>query len=130
MSNKPRFGFVVEYVADIDAAARFYVDVLGLDIERHHPTFVQFEHFAIASDASLAGSREPETYWLVDNAEAAFTERSQKADVVVPLKQMPFGKVFAIRGPAGQPRFLLELAPDRPSRPATEGSEAPPSART
>ena len=57
---KPTFGFVVEYVPDIQTAKRFYIDVLGLDVERDHPTFVQFRHFAIANDESLSGSRDPE----------------------------------------------------------------------
>ena len=34
---KPTFGFVVEYVPDIQAAKRFYIDVLGLDVERAIP---------------------------------------------------------------------------------------------
>ena len=117
MSSAPRFGFVVEYVADIEAAKRFYIDVLGLQIERAAPTFVQFGSFAIASDESLGGRGEPELYWLVDDAEAAFRDLSQKAEVSVPLQQMPFGKVFAVKDPAGRPRFLLELAADRPSQP-------------
>jgi catechol 2,3-dioxygenase-like lactoylglutathione lyase family enzyme len=117
MSSKPRFGFVVEYVTDIEAAKRFYVDVLGLEVERYHPTFVQFNSFAIASDESLGGRGEPELYWLVDDAEAAFRDLSWEAEVSLPLQQMPFGKVFAIKDPAGRPRYLLELAQDRPSRP-------------
>lgn len=117
MTTKPRFGFALEYVTDIEAAKRFYVDVLGLDVERYHPAFVQFSSFAIASDESMTGTREPELYWLVDDAEAAFRELSQKAEVSLPLKQMPFGKVFGIKDPGGRPRFLLELARDRPSRP-------------
>ncbi len=117
MSNRPTFGFVLEYVTDIEAAKRFYVEVLGLEVERYHPTFVQFDHFAIASDESLTGTREPEIYWLVDNAEDAFRELSQKVEVSVPLRQMPFGKVFAIKDPAGRPRFLLEFARQRPSQP-------------
>jgi catechol 2,3-dioxygenase-like lactoylglutathione lyase family enzyme len=55
MGNKPTFGFVLEYVTDIEAATRFYVEVIGLEIERHHPVFVQFNHFAIASDESMSG---------------------------------------------------------------------------
>ena len=117
MSNKPRFGFALEYVTDIEAARQFYVDVLGLELERYHPTFVQFDHFAIASDESMDGSRGLELYWLVDDADAAFRELSQKAEVSLPLKQMPFGKVFGIKDPDGRPRYLLELAQDRPSRP-------------
>jgi catechol 2,3-dioxygenase-like lactoylglutathione lyase family enzyme len=122
MPIKPRFGFVVEYVPDIEAAKRFYVDVLGLEIERDHPVFVQFKdpagaRFAIAGDEPLSGSGQPELYWLVDDAEAAFGELHQRAEVGLPLKEMPFGKVFGIKDPAGQPQYLLELARDRPSRP-------------
>ena len=117
MSVKPRFGFVVEYVEDIEAAKRFYVDVLGLEVERYHPTYVQFGTFAIANDASMTGSRDPELYWLVDDAEEAFRELSRKAEAVAPVKQMPFGKVFSVKEPGGRPRYLLELARERPSRP-------------
>jgi len=114
---KPKFGFVVEYVPDIQAAKRFYIEVLGLDVERDHPTFVQFSHFAIANDESLSGSRDPEVYWFVDDAAAAFKELSQRADVTLPLTQRPYGKVFGIAEPSGAPRYLLELARERPSRP-------------
>jgi hypothetical protein len=53
----------------------------------------------------------------VTDIEAAFKEYSQKAEVTVPLKQLPFGKVFGIKDPAGQPLYLIEFAKDRPSRP-------------
>ena len=118
MNNKPKFGFVLEYVTDIEAAKRFYVEVLGLEVERYHPVFVQFSNFAIASDESLSGNREPELYWLVEDAEAAFKDLSQKVEVSLPLKQMPFGKVFGIKDPAGRLLYLVELARDRPSQPA------------
>jgi catechol 2,3-dioxygenase-like lactoylglutathione lyase family enzyme len=117
MSNKPEFGFVLEYVTDIEAARRFYVEILGLEVERINPVFVQFNHFAIASDESMSGNRDPEVYWLIDDAEAAFSDFSQKAEVIMPLKQMPFGKVFGIKDPAGQPLYLLEFAQNRPSQP-------------
>ena len=116
MSNQPVFGFVVEYVTDIEAAKRFYTGVVGLKVQRDHPTFVQFDHFAIASDKPLGRSGEPEMYWLVDDADAAYRELSKKANVSVPLAQKPFGKVFAIDDPSGKPRFLLELSANRPSR--------------
>ncbi len=120
MNTKPAFGFILEYVTDIEAARRFYVDVLGLEVERYHPVFVQFNnHFAIANDASLTGTSEPEVYWLVEDAEAAFQEFSQKAEITRPLAQMPFGKVFSIRDPAGRPLFLVEFARERPSRPVS-----------
>jgi predicted enzyme related to lactoylglutathione lyase len=121
MTTKPRFGFALEYVADVETVKHFYVDVLGLEVERDHPSFVQFKDqadatYAIASDESMGGS-DLELYWLVNDAAAAFSDLSQKAEVCLPLKQMPFGKVFGIIDPAGQPRYLLEFAQERPSRP-------------
>jgi len=116
MNNKPKFGFVLEYVTDIEASKRFYVEVLGLEVERDHPVFVQFNHFAIASDESMSGNRDPEVYWLVDDVEATFNELSQQTEVILPLKQMPFGKVFSIKDPAGQPVYLLEFSQNRPSQ--------------
>jgi hypothetical protein len=56
-------------------------------------------------------------YWLVDDAAAAFRELSHRADVTLPLTQRPYGKVFGIAEPSGAPRYLLELARERPSRP-------------
>lgn len=116
MNNKPSFGFVVEYVKDLEAAKRFYTEVLGLSVQRLHPSFVQFETFALASDEPMGGEAAQELYWLVDDAEAAFAELSSKAEVSLPLKQVPFGKVFGVRDPDGRPRYVLELAKNRPSR--------------
>ncbi len=121
MAIRPRFGFALENVSDIQTVKRFYVEVLGLEVERDHPTFIQFKEeggakFAIASDESLSGRNEPELYWLVDDAGALFSELSQKAEITFPLKQMSFGMVFGVKDPAGQPRYFLELAQDRPSR--------------
>ena len=103
---------------DIQAAKRFYIDVLGLDVERDHPTFVQFSHFAIANDESLSGSRDPEVYWLVDDAAAAFTELSQRADVTLHLTQRPYGKVFGIAEPSGSAALFVGTGPGttKPSR--------------
>ena len=117
MAIHPQFAFFLEYVTDVEAAKRFYVEVFGLEVERDSPTFVQFKNFAIASDASLSGTRDPEVYWLVEDAEAAFRELSPKAEVAVPLKQMPFGKVFGIKDPVGQPQYFIEFAKNRPSQP-------------
>ncbi|HKB80021.1 MAG TPA: VOC family protein, partial [Thermoanaerobaculia bacterium] len=115
MVRNIHFGFVVEYVKDIEAATRFFVDMLGLEVQRTHPTFVQFENFAIATDAP-AGGGGPEVYWLVDDAVAAYRELSAHAEIAVPLTEKPFGKVFAVRDADGRPRFLLELSRNRPSR--------------
>jgi predicted enzyme related to lactoylglutathione lyase len=123
MTIKVKFGFVLEYVTDIEAVKNFYVEVLGLEVERYAPVFVQFKdeagaNYAIASDESMTGGREPEMYWLVDDAEAAFGELSRKADVSMPLRSLPFGKVFGIQDPTGQPQYILELSANRPSQPA------------
>jgi catechol 2,3-dioxygenase-like lactoylglutathione lyase family enzyme len=111
----PKFGFALEYVQDVEQARHFYEDVLGLKVERYHPTYVQFEHFAIASDASLGGANEPELYWLVNDAQAAFAELSARCEVRLPLTDKPFGKVFAVADADGRPCYLLELARNRPS---------------
>ena len=116
MAIKPKFQFVLEYVDDIEAVKRFYTDVFGLEVERDNPTFVQFNHFAIASDEAMNASREPEVYWAVEDAQAAFDDLSQKAKVMMSMREMPFGKVFAIQDPEGQPLYLIEFVRDRPSR--------------
>jgi predicted enzyme related to lactoylglutathione lyase len=122
MPVQTRFAFALEYVSDVAAAKAFYTDVLGLTVEREAPVFVQFKDqagtgFAIASDESMSGGRGLELYWLVDDAEAAYRELSGKVEISVPLTQKPFGKVFGIADPTGQPQFLLEFAQNRPSRP-------------
>ena len=116
MHTPPRFGFVVEYVEDIATARRFYVEVLGLVVQREHPTFVQFESFALASDAPRDPTIREELYWLVDDAEAAAAGLAGRAEIVLALETTIFGKVFAVRDPDGRPRYLLELSANRPSR--------------
>lgn len=118
MSAHPRFGFAIEYVEDIEVAKRFYTEVIGLTVERQHPAFVQFEHFAIASDQPPGGTGETELYWLVDDAQAAFEGLPAEAAAGVHLREEPYGKVFGVTGPSERPCFVLELAPDRPSEPA------------
>lgn len=95
MTAKPRFGFALEYVSDIEEAKRFYTDVLGLEVARESPVFVQFKdesgsHFAIASDEPMGASGAPELYWLVDDAEAAFNDLSARGEISRPFEQMPF----------------------------------------
>src|SRR5262245_15997204 len=100
MSIEPKFAFVLYYVDDIEDARRFYVETLGLTVQRHHPTFLQFENFAIANDEAMSAHREPEVYWVVPDADRALAELSRRVEIAVPLRQMPFGKVFAIKDPA------------------------------
>jgi catechol 2,3-dioxygenase-like lactoylglutathione lyase family enzyme len=107
---------VVVYVKDIAASKRFHTDVLGLRVEREAPNFVAFEHFALATDERLTSGKEPELYWLVDDAEAALREVREKNATIEPaLETKPFGKVFGVRDPDGGTRLVLELARNRPS---------------
>ena len=110
---RPTFGFALQYVQDIEAARAFYEGVMGLRVERSHPVFVQFEHFAIASDESLSGT-PMELYWLVDDVEAAHREIGGRASVSE-IRSMPFGRLFTVEEPGGRPRFLIEMAKERPS---------------
>lgn len=122
-SSKAQFAFALEYVTDVEAAKRFFVDVLGLEVERDHPTFVQFKagngaSYAIASDDPMDPTRggEPELWWVVDDANAAFAAMSAGSEVAMPPRQMPFGTCFGIKDPAGQVHYLLEFARERPSQ--------------
>jgi catechol 2,3-dioxygenase-like lactoylglutathione lyase family enzyme len=124
MASKAEFAFALEYVSDIETTKRFFTEVLGLEVDRGASTFVQFKagngaSYAIASDAAMDDNtdRLPELWWLVEDAEAAFREMSSKAEVSLPLKQMPFGTCFGIKDPTGQVHYLLEFAPQRPSQP-------------
>jgi catechol 2,3-dioxygenase-like lactoylglutathione lyase family enzyme len=112
----PQFGMVVVYVKDLTASKRFYAEVLGLRVEREAPGFVQFDRFALATDERLAAGKEPEIYWLVDDAEAALRELQDKTKIEPALVTKPFGKVFGVRDPDGGTRLLLELARNRPSK--------------
>ena len=113
---KPQFGMVVVYVKDIAASKRFHTDVLGLRVQREAPSFVQFEHFALATDERLTAGKEAELYWIVDDADAALREIGAKAKIEPALETKPFGKVFGVRDPDGNTRLLLELAQSRPSQ--------------
>jgi len=116
MYKKPTFGFVVEYVKDIEIAKNFYVKTLGLKIEREHPTYVQFETFAIATDEPMGAEVKREIYWLVNDINSAFDSLSQNAEICLSIKEVPFGKVFGVRDPDGYPCYILELASHRPSQ--------------
>lgn len=123
MAADAQFVFVLEYVSNIESAHRFLVDDMGLEIERAAPTFVQLRDgngvgFAISNEATIGGKGGQEIYWRVDNAADAYAKLSSNAEVIVPLEKKPFGTVFGIEDPAGQPHFFVEFAQNRPSQPA------------
>lgn len=120
-SNPPRFGFVLEYVEDVNEAKSFYTDILGLKVSRESPEFIQFADpagvsWAIASDASMSGETKPETYWIVDDIAALQKSLSSKVTITHPLEERPFGKVFGVADPAGETHYLVEFATERPSK--------------
>lgn len=115
MTNDLRFGFAVANVKDIAKARRFYTEVLGLQVKREAPNFIQFETFAIASDNPSA-TTPVELYWLVDDAEAARGALTARGAVCTAVEAKPFGKVFSTKDPDGGERFVLEFAAARPSK--------------
>ena len=115
MNGTLKFGFVVQYVKDMKAAKQFYAELLGLPIEREHPEFIQFDKFALAADKPMDGQAVQEVFWLVNDADEALDMFAGKAEICLPLTQFPFGRVFGIRDAEGLPRYVLELAKNRPS---------------
>jgi predicted enzyme related to lactoylglutathione lyase len=120
-TNTPRFGFVLEYVQDVSAARSFYTDILGLQVSRESPEFIQFADtngvgWAIASDASMSGETKPETYWIVEDIAVLEKTLAGKVQITHPLEARPFGQVFGIADPAGETQYLVEFAKERPSK--------------
>ncbi len=57
MPIAPRIGLAVTSVPDFEAARRFYVDVVSLEVKREAPTVVQFDRFAFAADQPVGEGR-------------------------------------------------------------------------
>ncbi len=114
--------FVVRHVTDVDAARAFYTEKMGFEVEAEQPGFVQFKApdgapFAVSlasADPVAAelpsGQSEPlELWWYVDDADAAYAELQAKdVEIVFPPKDMPFGRAFAVKDPAGAYSFILQ----------------------
>ena len=113
MNTTPTFGFVLEFVTNIEESRRFYADVLGLGVRREHPDFVQFDNFAITTGAFFGRQEPPALYWLVDNAAAAYGDVCARTRPSIPLTPMPFGHLFAVDDPDGMRRFVLQLTGER-----------------
>ena len=115
MAIKATFAFALRYVGDIDAARRFYTEVLGMTPERAAPTFVQFGAFALASDERVGERAGEELYWSIDDAAAAHAELAGAGREVTAVREMRFGKVFTVRDASGRECFLIEFVAQRPS---------------
>ena len=114
--NEPKFGFIVEYVKDIEKSKNFYAETMGLKIIRECPVYVEFETFAIASDEPMQKGAKQEIYWLVEDINSIFNSISKKAEICLSIKQEVFGQVFGVKNPDGEPCYILELAKNRPSK--------------
>ena len=114
--------FVVRHVADVDAARAFYTEKMGFEVEAEQPGFVQFKApdgapFAVslasadpvAAELPSGQSESLELWWYVDDADAAYAELQAKGvETVFSPKDMPFGRAFAIKDPAGAYSFILQ----------------------
>ncbi|HRW73283.1 MAG TPA: hypothetical protein P5093_12865 [Ottowia sp.] len=116
--SSAQFALAVRYVNNMPAARHFYVDVLGLKPEREHAAFIQFDHFALASDAPLGDDRAAELCWLVADIDDAWQTLKDQARVRMPLRSLPFGRIFSIDDADGHPCYVMQWAEQRPSQPA------------
>jgi len=57
-----------------------------------------------------------ELYWLVDDVEGARRDLTARGATCSAVAAKPFGKLFTVREPEGDQRFVLELAASRPSK--------------
>jgi predicted enzyme related to lactoylglutathione lyase len=109
--------FVMLYVTDVEKAIPFYTEKLGLSIEDRQEGFVQFKQpqgtgaiLALAQKGDGRPIQNAELWWIVDDADATFTELSTKdVKIVQQLQDEPFGRTFAIQDPFGNILYLMKL---------------------
>jgi len=106
--------FVMTHVPDVARARDFYVEKLGFTVEAENPDFVQFRPTEAGAAFALGqeGHGDPvELWWYVDDADATHADLAAKGvEIVDPPHDMPFGRVFAIKEPAGATLYMLQLA--------------------
>ncbi len=106
--------FVMMHVPDVTAARDFYRDKLGCAVEADQPGFVQFRQTERGAAFALGqeGHGDPvELWWYVDDADATSWELAARGvEIVEPPHDMPFGRVFSIKEPAGATLYMLQLA--------------------
>ena len=107
--------FIILNVSNVQKERDFYIEKMGLSIEAESPEFVQFKPVGgstlalqkVEHATPLSGG---ELWWMVDNADATHDElASRGARVVDELKDMPFGRVFAIEDPVGHKMNFFHL---------------------
>ena len=106
--------FVMMHVPDVTAARDFYRDKLGFAVETENPGFVQFRQPEAGAAFALGqeGHGDPiELWWYVDDADATSRELTARGvEIVEPPHDMPFGRVFSIKEPAGNTLYILQLS--------------------
>jgi len=107
--------FVMTHVPDVAAARDFYKDTLGFEVETEMPGFVQFKPSTHGGAAFALGQEDQgdpvELWWYVDDADATHAELVGKGvEIVESPHDMPFGRVFSIKGPDGGTLYMLQPA--------------------
>lgn len=106
--------FVIVHVPDVAQARAYYTEKLGFTVENDVPGFVQFKQpggasFAIVPETAEAPDRI-ELWWFVDDADATCAElQARGVEIASPPTDMPFGRTFSIKDPAGTTLYMLQL---------------------
>lgn len=107
--------FVLLHVPQVEAVLPFYTEKLGLEVDQQQEGFAQFksgERGAVLALANGAGTGDEgtEVWWFVDDANATHEALSGRGvEIATPPTDMPFGRTFTIKDPAGNRLYLLEL---------------------
>lgn len=108
--------FVILNVPDMEEAKAFYTDKLGFETVGGSPDFQQFKQslgstFAIQLATEATPTDTIELWWLVDNADETYNAlASQGVDMASPPTDLPFGRVFSIKDPAGHTLHMWKPA--------------------
>lgn len=108
--------FVMLHVRDFEEARAFYTEKLGLAVVDEQPQFVQFAQpggqgasFAMGVSAEAQPFGDPELWWYVDDADVAHAALVAKGvEIAAPPVDMPFGRTFAIKDPAGNTLYIMQ----------------------
>jgi predicted enzyme related to lactoylglutathione lyase len=109
------------YTADMERAARFYTETLGLRFigEPGHVTHLDAGNIRLSLHPWPDGPREPVGsffVFVVEDVEAGAAElRRRGVDVRGEIQEAPFGRIVEFRDPDGHELYLFELPrPDSP----------------
>ncbi|GGR26248.1 VOC family protein [Deinococcus ruber] len=102
---------VVLHIPEIQRARRYFTDILGFEVAQEHPGNIL--EFAAAGGAELAlmpgeAGRFSADLWLIVPEVDSYHTRlaSAGADIVEPLQDGPFGRMFSVLTPDGH-RFTF-----------------------